>query len=131
VASSCKLSRWKRASDFFFHFEASPAPASIWTVFPLKLTFLALLAGRSNGPAVFSGASATLLTHWEEVEGPVGRTGASGVGGMAAGDGLALGGFWPGTFLLLYAENSHRLEQSSYTWYEGKSQIILTSALAS
>jgi hypothetical protein len=51
-----------------------------------------------------------LLTCWEEVEGPVGRAGASGVGGMAAGDGLALGGFWPGTFLLLCAEVSHRLE---------------------
>jgi hypothetical protein len=51
---------------------------------------LALLAGRSDGPAFFSGASAVLLTRWVEVEGPVGQTGASGVGGMAAGDGLAL-----------------------------------------
>jgi hypothetical protein len=57
------------------------------------------------------------------VEGPVGRAGASGVGGMAAGDGLALGGFWPATFPLLSAEN--RLEQSSYAWYEGKLRLYL------
>jgi hypothetical protein len=88
-----------------------PQPASIWTIFSLKLTFLALLAGQSDGPAFFSGASAILLTHWVEVEGPVGRIGASGVGGMAAGDGLALGGFWPGNFLLLCAKNSHGSEQ--------------------
>jgi hypothetical protein len=49
--------------------------------------------GRSEGPAFFPGASATLLACGEVVEGPVGRTGTSGVGGMAAGDGLALGGF--------------------------------------
>jgi hypothetical protein len=52
----------KRASDFFRHFEASSAPASTWIVFPLKLTFLAPLMGRSDGPAFFPGASATLLT---------------------------------------------------------------------
>jgi hypothetical protein len=41
---------------------------------------------------------------------------------MTAGDGLALGGFWPATFPLLRAEN--RSEQS-YTWYEGNSQLSL------
>jgi hypothetical protein len=56
-----------------------------------------------DGPASLSGASAILLTLWIEVEGPVGRIGALGVGGMAAGDGLVLGGFWPATFLLLCA----------------------------
>jgi hypothetical protein len=40
------------------------------------------------------------------VEGPVERAGASGVGGMAAGDGLASGGFWPETFLLLCAKET-------------------------
>jgi hypothetical protein len=61
LASSCILSRRKRASTFFFHFEASPAPVSVWIAFLLKLTFLAPLAGRSDGPALFAGASATLL----------------------------------------------------------------------
>jgi hypothetical protein len=57
-----------------------------------------------------------LLVCWEEAEGPVGRAGASGVGGIAAGDGLALGGFWPETFLLCVEET----DQNSYAWYEGK-----------
>jgi hypothetical protein len=34
-----------------------------------------------------------LLALWAEAEGPVGRTGASGVGGTTTGDGLVLGGF--------------------------------------
>jgi hypothetical protein len=39
---------------------------------------------------------------------------------MAAGDGLALGGFWPGTFLLLCAEDESQIRIVSYTWYGGK-----------
>jgi hypothetical protein len=50
-----------------------------------------------------------LLAFWVEVEGPEGRTGASGVGRIIAGDGFALGGFWPAIFLLLYTK--FRLEQ--------------------
>jgi hypothetical protein len=50
-----------------------------------------------------------LLALWAEVEGPEGRTGASGVGRIIAGDGFALGGFWPAIFLLLCAKS--RLEQ--------------------
>jgi hypothetical protein len=74
------------------------------TTFPLKLTFFVLLAGWVEGPAFFSGASAILLTLGVEVEGSVGRAGVLGVGEMAAGDGLALGGFWPETFFLLCAK---------------------------
>jgi hypothetical protein len=50
-----------------------------------------------------------LLAFWAEVEGPEGRTGASGVDGIIAGDGFSLGGFWPAIFLLLYTKS--RLEQ--------------------
>jgi hypothetical protein len=49
-----------------------------------------------------------LLAFWAEVEGPVGRTGASGVGGTIAGDGFALGGFWPAVFLLLCTKSQIR-----------------------
>jgi hypothetical protein len=57
----------------------------------------------------FAEASTILLAFWAEVEGPEGRTGASGVGGIIAGDGFALVGFWPAIFLLLYTKS--RLEQ--------------------
>jgi hypothetical protein len=73
-----------------------------------------------EGPASFSGASAILLALWVEVEGPVGRIGASGVGGMAAGDGLVLGGFWPATFLLLCTKSVMGQNKSSYGWYGSK-----------
>jgi hypothetical protein len=46
-----------------------------------------------EGPASVAEAPAILLALWAEAEGPVGRTGASGVGGTMAGDGLVLGGF--------------------------------------
>jgi hypothetical protein len=121
LASSCKWSRRKRASIFFFHFHASPAPAPISTAFPLKLTFFALLAGWVEGPASFAEAPTILLALWAEVEGLVGRTGASGVGGTAAGDGLVLGGFWPTTFLLLMRKvKIADQNKSSYRWYEIK-----------
>jgi hypothetical protein len=99
------------------------------TAFLLKLTFFVLLAGWVEGLAFFSGASAILLTLGVEVEGPVGRAGALGVGGMAAGDGLALGGFWPETFLLLCTKSVTDQSKTSYRWYEDK-WIFLTSALA-
>jgi hypothetical protein len=83
-----------------------------------------------EGPASFFGASAILLALWVEVEGPVGRIGASGVGGMAAGDGLVLGGFWPATFLLLCAKSVMGQNKSSYGWYGSKKYVFLTSALA-
>jgi hypothetical protein len=59
--------------------------------------------------ASFAEASAIFLAFRVGVEGPEGRTGASGVGGIIAGDGFALGGFWPAIFLLLYTKS--RLEQ--------------------
>jgi hypothetical protein len=123
LASSCKWSRQKRASAFFFHFEASPAPAPVSTAFPLKLTFFVLLAGWMEGPASFAEVSTILLALWAEVEGPVGRIGASGVGGTAAGDGLVLEGFWPLTFLLLCATSVTDQNKSSYRWYESKKRI--------
>jgi hypothetical protein len=61
--------------------------------------------------ASFAEASAILLTFWAEVEGPVGRTGASGVGGTIAGDGFAFGGFWPAVFLLLCTKSQIRIGQ--------------------
>jgi hypothetical protein len=64
-----------------------------------------------EGPTSFVEASAILLALWVEVEGPAGRTGASGVGGTTAGDGLVFGGFWPGTFLLLCAKSQIRTSQ--------------------
>jgi hypothetical protein len=45
------------------------------------------------------------------VEGPVGRIGASGVGGTIAGDGFAFGGFWPAIFLLLCIKSQIRTSQ--------------------
>jgi hypothetical protein len=79
-----------------------------------------LLAGWVEGPASFAKASAILLALWVDVEGPVGRTGASGVGGTAAGDGLVLGGFWPATFLLLCTKSVIDQNKSSYKWYGSK-----------
>jgi hypothetical protein len=111
LASSCRWSRRKRASAFFFHFEASPTPTPISTAFPLKLTFFGPLAGWAEGPASFAEASAILLAFWAEVEGPVGRIGASGVGGTTTGDGLVFGGFWPAVFLLLCAKSQIRTSQ--------------------
>jgi hypothetical protein len=84
-----------------FHLAASPTPAPISTAFPPKLTFFGPLTGLAVGLASFVGASAIFLSFWAEVEGPVGRIGASGVGGTIAGDGFAFGGFWPAVFLLL------------------------------
>jgi hypothetical protein len=88
LASSCKPSRWKRASAFFFHFAASPAHVAIPTVFPPKVTFLGPLAGLVAGMASLAKASAILLAFGAEVEGAVWRMGASGVGGIIAGDGF-------------------------------------------
>jgi hypothetical protein len=63
------------------------------------------------------------------VEGPAGRTEASGVGGTAAGDGLVLGGFWPATFLLLCVKSQIRTSQV-IDGMKSKKDIFLTSALA-
>jgi hypothetical protein len=72
-----------------------------------------------------------LLALWAEVEGPIGQTGASGVGGTAAGDVLALGGFWPATFLLLCAKSMSQIRASQVIdGVESKNNIFLTSALA-
>jgi hypothetical protein len=65
----------------------------------------------AEGLASFVEASAILLAFWAEVEGPVGRTGASGVGGTIAGDGFVFGGFWPAVFLLLCAKSQIRISQ--------------------
>jgi hypothetical protein len=54
-------------------------------------------------------ASAILLALGSEVEGIDWRIGASGVGGIIAGDGLGFEGLWPATFLLLCMR--FRLEQ--------------------
>jgi hypothetical protein len=54
-------------------------------------------------------ASAILLAFGAEVEGADGRIGASGVGGMIAGDGFALESLRPAIFLLLCIKS--RLEQ--------------------
>jgi hypothetical protein len=64
-----------------------------------------------EGPASFARAPAILLALWAELEGPAGRTGASGVGGTVAGDGLVLGGFWPATFRLLCTKSQIRTSQ--------------------
>jgi hypothetical protein len=93
LVSSCKPSRWKRASAFFFHFAASSAPTAIPIVFPPKVTFLGPLAGMVAGMASLAEASAILLPFGAEVEGAVLRMGASGVGGITAGDGLDFKGF--------------------------------------
>jgi hypothetical protein len=72
-----------------------------------------------------------LLAFWAEVEGPVGQTGASGVGGIAARDGLALGGFWPATFLLLCAKSKSQIKTSQVIdGMKLEKDIFLTSALA-
>jgi hypothetical protein len=109
LASSCKPSRWKRAYAFFFHFAASLAAAAIPTVFPPKVTFLGPLVGLVAGMASLAEASTILLAFGAEVEGVVWRVGASGVGGMIAGDGFAFEGFCPATFLLLCIKS--RLER--------------------
>jgi hypothetical protein len=109
LASSCKLSRRKRASAFFFHLAAPLAPAAISTVFPPKVTFLVPLAGLVASMASLAEATAILLAFWVEVEGVDGRIGASGVGGIIAGDGFALEGLLPAIFLLLCIKS--RLEQ--------------------
>jgi hypothetical protein len=84
-----------------------------------------------EGPASFAKASAILLALWAEVEGPVGRIGASGVGGTAAGDGLVLGGFWPATFLLLCAKSKSQIRTSQVIdGMKSKMDIFLTSNLA-
>jgi hypothetical protein len=101
LVSSCKPSRWKRSSAFFFHFTASPARTAIPTVFPPKVTFLGPLAGMIAGVASLAEALAILLAFGAEVEGAVWRMGVSGVGGIIAGDGLAFKGFWPAIFLVL------------------------------
>jgi hypothetical protein len=109
--SSFKLSRQKRVSAFFFYLAASLAPAAISTAFPPKVTFLGPLTGLAVGMASFAEASTILLAFWAEVEGPEGRTGASGVDGIIAGDGFALGGFWPAIFLLLCIKSQIRIGQ--------------------
>jgi hypothetical protein len=92
LASSCKPSRWKRASAFFFHLAASPAPAAISTVFPPKVTFLGPLAGLVAGMSSLAEALAILLAFGAEVEGADWQMGASGFGGIIAADGLAFEG---------------------------------------
>jgi hypothetical protein len=110
LASSYKPSRWKRASALFFNFAASLAPAAIPTVFPPKFTFLGPLAGLVASMSSLAEASTILLALGPEVEGTDWRMGASGVGGIIAGDaGLAFEGLWPATFLLLCMR--FRLEQ--------------------
>jgi hypothetical protein len=64
--------------------------------------------------ASFAEASAILLAFWAEVEGPVGRTGALGLGGTIAGDGFPFGGFWPSIFLLLCIKSQIRTGQVRY-----------------
>jgi hypothetical protein len=76
-----------------------------------KLTFFGPLTGLPEGLASFVEASAILLALWAEEEGPVGRTGASGVGRTTAGDGLVFGGFWPEVFLLLCTKSQIRTSQ--------------------
>jgi hypothetical protein len=84
-----------------------------------------------EGPASFADASAILLALWAEEEGPVGRTGASGVGGTTAGDGLVLGGFWPATFLLLCAKSMSQIRTSQVIdGMNSEKNVSLTSALA-
>jgi hypothetical protein len=106
LASSCKLSRWKRASALFFHFAASLASSAILTFFAEllpKLTLFGPLADVVEGMASLAEASATLPAFGADVEGAVGWIGASDVGGIMAGDDLAFKGtFWPGTFFCLY-----------------------------
>jgi hypothetical protein len=74
LASSYRLSRRKRASPFFFHLAASPAPVPISTAVLPKLTFFGPLTGLAVGLTSFVGASAILLAFWVEEEGPKGRT---------------------------------------------------------
>jgi hypothetical protein len=109
LAASCKLSRWKRASAFFFNFAASPVPAAISTVFLPKVTFLGPLAGLVIGMASLAEDSAILLARGSEVEGADWRMGATGVGGIITGDDFAFVGLLPATFLLLCKR--FRLEQ--------------------
>jgi hypothetical protein len=111
LASSCRLSRRKIASAFFFHLAASPTPAPISTAVLPKLTFFGPLTGLAAGLTSFVGTSAILLAFWAEAEGPAGRTGASGVGGTTAGDGFVFGGFWPAVFLLLCTKSQIRTSQ--------------------
>jgi hypothetical protein len=127
LASSCKPSRWKRASAFFFNFTASLAPAAIPIVFQPKVTFLGPLAGLMAGMASLAEASAILLALGLEVEDIDWRMGASGVGGIIARDGLVFEGLRPATFLLLCMR--FRLEKVMMKM--GKLKIdVLTSYLA-
>jgi hypothetical protein len=110
LVSSCKPSRWKRASAFFFHLVAFPASTAKPTFLPPKVTFLGPLAGVVVGMASLAEASAILLVFGAEVEKAVWQMRASGVGRIIAGDGFAFeGAFWPITFLLLCIKS--RLEQ--------------------
>jgi hypothetical protein len=93
--------KMEKASAFFFHFAASPAPTTMPTVFLPKVTFLGPLAVVVAGMASLAEASSILLVFAAEVEGAVWRMGASGVSGIIAGDGFAFKGLWPATFLLL------------------------------
>jgi hypothetical protein len=92
LVSSCKPSRWKRASAFFFYFVAFPASTAILTFFPPKVTFLELLAGVVAGMVSLAEASAVLLIFGADVGGAVWRMGASGIGGIMAGDDFAFKG---------------------------------------
>jgi hypothetical protein len=84
-----------------------------------------------EGPTSFAEASSILLALWAEVEGEVGRTGESSVGGTAARDGLALGGFWPATFLLLCTKSKSQIRTSQVIdGMKSKRDIFLTFALA-
>jgi hypothetical protein len=101
LVSSCKPSRWKRASAFFFHFAAFPASTAILT-FPPKVTFLEPLAGVVAVMASLAEASAVLLVFGTDVGGAIWRMGASGVGGIMAGDDFAFkGAFWLASFFCL------------------------------
>jgi hypothetical protein len=67
LVSSCKPSRWKRASAFFFHFGAFPASTAIPTFFPPKVTFFEPPAGVVAGMASLAKASAVLLVFGTDV----------------------------------------------------------------
>jgi hypothetical protein len=70
--------------------------------FPPKVTFLEPLAGVVAVMASLAEASAILLIFGTDVGGAIWRMGASGVGGIMAGDDFAFkGAFWPASFLCL------------------------------
>jgi hypothetical protein len=95
MVTSLLLQVVKTEKSFCFLFPLWGLPSSYTHLnhFFAEAHLLCAFSGMSGGPAFFAEASAIWLALWADVEGPVGRTGASGVGGTTAGDGLALGGF--------------------------------------